>query len=202
MRRVEHLLAFVGIAALVIVTPGPDTALTIRNSLVRGRRGGVRTAAGVASGQAVWVVCTAGGVAAALRASHDAFVALRFAGAAYLLYLGLRALAGGHDAESTVRRSPIPLRASFVQGFANNLANPKMLVFFLGLLPQFGRSFGALAGLGTIFCAMTFVWLSAYAAAVSRLGGLLRRSSVRRALDRVTGAVLVALGVRLATEHV
>ncbi len=201
MRCVERLVAFVAIAALVIVTPGPDTALTIRNSLVRGRRGGFRTAAGVASGQAVWAVCTAAGVAAALRSSHDVFVALRFAGAAYLVYLGARGLVARRDGGVQSLRAPVALRAPYLQGLVSNLANPKMLVFFLGLLPQFGRSFAAAAGLGAIFCAMTFGWLSVYAVAVSRLEALFRRSRVRRALDRLTGAVLVALGVRLATEH-
>ena len=198
----ERLVAFVAIAALVIVTPGPDTALTIRNSLVRGRRGGLRTAAGVASGQAVWAVCTAAGVAAALRSSHDVFVALRFAGAAYLVYLGARGLVGRRSGEEQSLRAPAPLRAPYLQGLVSNLANPKMLVFFLGLLPQFAGSFAAAAGLGGIFCAMTFAWLSVYAVAVSRLRVVLARDGLRRAVDRITGAVLVGLGLRLATEHV
>ncbi len=201
MVTVERLVAFVPIAALVIVTPGPDTALTIRNSLVRGRRGGFCTAAGVASGQAVWALCTAAGVAAALRSSHDAFVALRFAGAAYLVYLGARALVSRGSGGMQPLRLPAPLCAPYLQGLVSNLANPKMLVFFLGLLPQFGRSFAAAAGLGAIFCVMTFGWLSVYAVTVSRLRRVLARDGVRRALDRVTGAVLLALGVRLATEH-
>ena len=75
-----------------------------------------------------------------------------------------------------------------------------MAVFFTSLLPQFGHSFPALLGLGLVFCALTLAWLSAYAAAVARAGDLLRRSRVRRALDAVTGTVLVALGVRLLTS--
>src|ERR687891_2250896 len=87
-----ELLAFIGVAVVVIVTPGQDTALTIRNTLARGRAAGVRTAAGVVSGQAVWAIAASAGVAALLVASEPAFVALKFAGAAYLVYLGGQAL--------------------------------------------------------------------------------------------------------------
>src|SRR5207302_728996 len=87
------------------------------------------------------------------------------------------------------------------QGALSNLGNPKMLVFFMSLLPQFGRSFPALLALGLLFCALTLAWLSAYAVAVARAGDFLRRRGIRRAIEGLTGAVLVALGVRLATEH-
>src|SRR5687767_7664329 len=87
-----ELLAFLGIAALVIVTPGQDTALTIQNTLAGGRRGGVFTALGVVSGQLTWTLATSAGLAALLVASEPTFRALRLAGAAYLLYLGARSL--------------------------------------------------------------------------------------------------------------
>jgi threonine/homoserine/homoserine lactone efflux protein len=91
--------------------------------------------------------------------------------------------------------------SSFRQGLLSNLGNPKMAVFFTSLLPQFGGdSFAALLGLGLVFCSMTLVWLALYAVVVARAGDFLRRSRVRAWLDRVTGAVLIAFGVRLATE--
>ena len=89
---VTELLAFFGVSAIVIATPGPDTALTIRNTLMGGRRAGIFTALGVSSGQAVWTVATAAGIAALLAASEPAFLALKIAGAAYLLWLGLQAI--------------------------------------------------------------------------------------------------------------
>jgi threonine/homoserine/homoserine lactone efflux protein len=196
--------AFLGVSALVIVTPGQDTALTIRNSLVGGRRGGVQTAIGVALGQLVWALATSVGVAAVLRASEPAFLALRLAGAAYLLYLGGQALC------SAVRRAghsaPIPSRprgSALRQGLISNLGNPKMAVFFTSLLPQFapGGSFAGLLALGLVFCSMTLAWLTAYALAVARAGDILRRPSIRRWIEGFTGAVLVALGLRLATEN-
>ncbi len=195
--------AFLGISALVIVTPGQDTALTIRNTLVGGRRAGVFTAIGVSAGQAIWALAAAVGIAALLRASEPAFLAVRLAGSAYLVYLGAMAL------RSALRRSPAqppPTRgrrrlAPLQQGVISNLGNPKMAVFFTSLLPQFGGSFPALLALGLVFCSLTLAWLSCYAIAVARAGDVLRRPRIRRALDGLTGAVLVGLGVRLASER-
>jgi threonine/homoserine/homoserine lactone efflux protein len=192
-----HLLAFLGVSLLVIVTPGQDTALTIRNTLLGDRRGGVRTAAGVAAGQATWTIAASAGVVALLRASEPAFVAVRLLGAAYLVYLGLQALI--RRAHDEPRAGDSSCRA-FRQGLLSNLGNPKMAVFFTSLLPQFGSSFATLVALGLAFCSLTFLWLSGYAWAVARAGDVLRRPRIRRALDRVTGAVLVAFGLRLAAE--
>src|SRR5262245_60644325 len=196
------LLAFLGVSTLVIVTPGQDTALTIRNTLVCGCRSGRRTAAGVSAGQAVWALAAAVGLAALLRASEPAFLALRLAGAAYLVYLGTHALWSALRGEAG-RRTAITSRkgAPFRQGLLSNLGNPKMAVFFTSLLPQFADTFVGLLGLGLLFSAMTLVWLSAYAYAVQRDGSLLRRPRMRRALDAVTGLVLVVFGLRLATER-
>jgi threonine/homoserine/homoserine lactone efflux protein len=92
-------------------------------------------------------------------------------------------------------------RTAFRQGLFSNLGNPKMAAFFPSLLPQFAHSFSALIALGLVFSAMTLAWLTGYAFAVARAGETLRRPTVRRALEAVTGAVLVALGLRLATER-
>jgi threonine/homoserine/homoserine lactone efflux protein len=200
-----QLAAFLAVSAIVIVTPGPDTALTIRNSLMGGRRAGVFTAVGVSSGQAVWTLASAAGIAALLAASEPAFLAVRIAGSAYLIWLGLQAIVAAvrgrrKAAVAAGSRRLEPARA-FRQGLLSNLGNPKMAAFFPSLLPQFAHSFSALLALGFVFCAMTFVWLTAYAVAVARAGDFLGRSSVRRMIEAVTGAVLVALGLRLATER-
>ena len=200
-----ELAAFLGIAILVIVTPGQDTALTLRNSLLGGRRAGVATAGGVAAGQACWTIAASVGLAALLVASEPVFVALRIAGAAYLVFLGLQALrhairpvanAVGHAARSGLA----PGRA-LRQGLLSNLGNPKMAVFFTSLLPQFGSSFWSLLALGLLFCSLTFAWLSAYSFAVARAGDLLRRPRIRRPLDALTGTLLVGFGIRLAAER-
>jgi threonine/homoserine/homoserine lactone efflux protein len=195
------LLSFLGVSALVIVTPGQDTALTIRNSLRAGRRGGVMTALGVSTAQVVWAAATSAGLAALLVASEPVFLALRWLGAAYLVFLGLQSLVrsvrGAHRADGRPRRS----RSAYRQGLVSNLGNPKMAIFFSSLLPQFAHSFGALFVLGLLFAAMTLTWLSAYAVAVSKAGDVLRRTNVRRVIDAVVGAVLVAFGARLAAER-
>jgi threonine/homoserine/homoserine lactone efflux protein len=194
------VFGFLAISALVICTPGPDTALTIRNALAGGRRGGVGTALGVATGQACWTLAASAGIAALLKASQPAFVALRLLGAAYLVWLGVTSLVaafrGGNRHRSLARR-----RSAFRQGLLSNLGNPKMAVFFTSLLPQFGHSFGALLALGLAFSTMTFLWLNGYGIVVARAGDVLRRGWIRRAIDAVTGAVLVALGVRVVQER-
>ena len=188
----------------MIVTPGQDTALTISRTLAGGRGAGIRTAAGVVCGQAVWALAASAGVAALLVASEPAFVALKVAGAAYLVFLGGRALHAalrGRAPNGDDAREPSDSGGggdSLRQGLLSNLGNPKMAVFFSSLLPQFGDSFFALLGLGLLFCALTMLWLSAYALAIARAGDLFRRPRVRRTLDAVTGAALVALGIRLA----
>ena len=193
------LAAFVGISIVVIVTPGQDTALTIRNSLLGGRRAGVLTALGVSTGQAVWALATSVGLAALIVAFEPAFVALKLAGSAFLVYLGTHALLSairGVSAEPRTGRRQAPFR----QGVVSNLGNPKMAVFFTSLLPQFGDSFAALFTLGLVFCSMTFVWLTVYAFAVAKAGDVLRRPSIRRSFDAVLGAVLVAFGIKLAAD--
>jgi threonine/homoserine/homoserine lactone efflux protein len=181
---------FLVVALVVIVAPGPDFALTVRNAL---RGGGLATAFGVVTGQLAWALATAAGVAALLVASHPAFVALRLVGAAYLLWLGLTALfRRGTRRELAVRRG-----SPYRQGLLSNLGNPKMPVFFTSLLPQFGASFAALALHGLAFATLTLAWL----ALVSRVGRLLGGGRLRRGIDVVTGVVLVAFGLRLATER-
>jgi threonine/homoserine/homoserine lactone efflux protein len=203
----DSLLAFVAVSAVVICTPGQDTALTIRNTLTGGARSGVATAAGVSVGQAVWTVAASAGVVALLTASEPVFRALKLAGAAYLVTLGAQSLwaavssrARPHEVRSS---APLTPRRALRQGVLSNLGNPKMAVFFASLLPQFApggnASFAVLAMLGLLFCAMTFAWLALYASAISRLGRLMTMT-VRRALDAITGFVLIALGLRLATE--
>ena len=199
-----ELAAFLGIAILVIVTPGQDTALTIRNTMLGGRAAGIGTAAGVAAGQACWTAAASIGLAALLVASEPVFVALKLAGAAYLVYLGLqalrRAIRPGTRAVGAGTAYGWLLRA-FRQGLLSNLGNPKMAIFFTSLLPQFGSSFWSLFALGLLFCLLTLAWLSAYSVAVARAGDLLRRPRIRRSLDGFTGTCLVAFGIRLAAER-
>ncbi len=205
------LLAFFGVAVFVIVTPGPDTALTVRNALVGGWPAGVATAAGVVTGQAIWAFGTSIGIVGLQVTSEPVFVAVKLVGAGYLVFLGLQSI---RAALTRARAEPphgwaqrcglLPGRA-FRQGVVNDLGNPKMAAFFTSLLPQFvpsrDVSFATPMALGLLFCVMTLVWLMLYAGAVARIGEVLRRPRIHRALEGVTGVVLVGLGIRLASEH-
>jgi threonine/homoserine/homoserine lactone efflux protein len=203
----ENLLAFVGVVAVIVVLPGPDMALVLQNGLSGGRRAALETAVGITAGLFVWAAAAALGIAALLHASAPAFTALKLAGAAYLVWLGVSALvqAWRGTTGDLVEVRP-PQRASpFRQGLLTNLLNPKIALVFTTLIPQFVEpGAGAVAQtllLAAVFIVMGLVWLVSYALLVARVGALLRRPTVRRVLGAVTGVVLTALGVRLAFER-
>ena len=195
-----HLLPFLLISAIVVLTPGVDMALVTKNALLHGRRAARATALGVNLGIFIWTLAAALGLAAVIAASAVAFTAIKLVGALYLVYLGLRALLGSAEA------TPTPARGSaFRQGLASNLLNPKIAVFFTSLLPQFVDAQHAepqdLLLLGLLFNCMGVLWLLVYAELAARGRNVLRRPRVKRALDRLSGVALVALGVRLAAER-
>ena len=195
-----HLLPFVAVSLVVILTPGVDMALVTKNALLHGRRAARATALGVNLGIFLWTLAAALGLAAVIAASAVAFAAIKLLGAAYLVYLGLRTLLGSHERVAVARRGN-----AFRQGLASNLLNPKIAVFFTSLLPQFVDADQArpvdLLLLGLLFNAIGVVWLLAYAELASRGRDVLRRPRVRRALDRISGVALVGLGARLAFER-
>ena len=192
----SHLAAFIGISAVVIVVPGPDTALTVRNTLFGGRARGLATSLGVATGLVVWTLTASAGVAAVVTASQPVFDVVRIAGAAYIVWLGLATLRGHRGTAAPPRPG-----SGYRQGLLSNLGNPKIVVFFTSLLPQFASGFVALAALGIVFCGMTLAWLAAYAVVVARARGVIMRPRVQRVLDTLTGITLVAFGARLAVEQ-
>lgn len=204
----QDLAAFLAVSAVVICVPGPDTALIVRNTLAGGRRSGIASAAGTVGGIAVWTLAAALGLAALLSASEPVFRGLQLAGAAYLVYLGLQslvaALAGRSERLARAGSHGLTPTRAFRQGLLSNLGNPKIAVFFVSLLPQFvtpeADPFLGLVLLGLLFSAMGLAWLTMYAAVVAEAGELLR-GRVRRAIDAIVGTVLVAFGVRLATER-
>ena len=205
-----HLAVFIGVSALVILLPGPDTAVVTKNVLVHGRGAGLAASVGVCTGLSVWTLTAALGIASLLRASAVAFTALKLVGAAYLVWLGIQAfraarLAGARAAVEGPVRPAIGATRGFRQGLFSNLANPKIAVFFTSLLPQFvdpGRAvLLPFLALGGVFVVMTLAWLCAYSLAAARAAQALQRPRVKASLDRITGTALVALGVRLAFEH-
>jgi threonine/homoserine/homoserine lactone efflux protein len=201
-----RFLAFLGVAVVLIVTPGPDTAMVTRNAFRGGVRGASRTALGVSLGLLTWGVASAAGLAALLAASALAFMVVKTAGAAVLAVMGLRSLVaaarGGGAAAEDAGAPPTTATPAFLQGLLGNLLNPKAGAIFLTVVPQFvrpGDPAARLAAMVVVFAALVCAWLHLYgwlvARARRRFGGRLRR-----ALDGVTGAVLLGLGARLATE--
>jgi threonine/homoserine/homoserine lactone efflux protein len=219
--------AFVLLSVLIIVTPGPDTALIIRNALSSGPRASSVSATGVAVGIMAWATAAALGVGALLEQSSIAFTFLKLAGAAYLCYLGVRSLLSSRQSKETdaalppsgggpawsrsehagvggVNHHGLSDRQAFSQGLFSNLLNPKTGAFFVTVMPQFlvpGDASLRLVAMVAAFEAILLVWLIAYGHAVSRAGRSRFGSRVRLALERLSGLVLIGLGARLALER-
>lgn len=203
------LLAFVGVSILLAVTPGPDMAVVTKNALAHGRRGVFLTTAGIALALTLWVTATAVGLSAVLRASADLLFALKLLGAAYLAYLGVRTLIESRRRPGDLLASAPPAAAAhtvFRQGFLSAITNPKLGVFFVTFLPQFvlpGQAvLPRLLELGIVFAVIGFAWMNVYGLSVTRLRTLITAPRVRQWMQRVTGAVLLGFGARLALERI
>lgn len=203
---------YVVVAALLIVTPGPDTALVTRHTLQAGRRAASFTAFGIGAGSILWAMASVLGIAVLLERSVVVFSVWKLIGAAYLGYLGLRSLIGSfksstqHVAESTPPSQTTQLSewVAFRQGLLNNLLNPKAGAIFATVLPAFisqGDSPLRLVLMMIAYEAILLGWLNLYGFVVSRAGQSRFGTRVRTLLQGVTGVVLIALGVRLAFEQ-
>jgi threonine/homoserine/homoserine lactone efflux protein len=201
-----RFLAWVALSALIIATPGPDTALIIRNALAGGPRASTMSALGVAVGILAWAGAASLGVGVLLERSSTAFTILKLAGAAYLLYLGARSLLSKprDDASAAGSGSTLGDRSAWGQGLVSNLLNPKTGAFFVTVMPQFtlpGDPAIRLVLMVAAFEVMLLLWLVAYGHVVSRLGRSGLGSRVRTFMTKVTGVVLIGLGARLAFER-
>ena len=206
------VVTFVPAAALLVIAPGPDTLLVLRNSARGGLRAGLATAAGTVTGLLVWAAAAALGLAALLRASEIGYMVVRWAGAAYLVYLGSQLIwrsrrgrgDGGNAAGSPAVAHTRPL-AGYLTGAGTNLLNPKVGIFFISFLPVFIPRGVPVAPaaliLGGIFLAEGIVWLAAIVLLGDRLNAMVSRASVRRRMERLTGLVMIGFGVRLALER-
>lgn len=207
-----QLLPFLAVVIVLTLTPGPDMALVLRNGVRGGSPAAWWTGLGCCAGIAVYAAASAIGLAALLAASATAFTVLKLVGAGYLVYLGLMALwhsrrrptpTGTVTPEAT---APVvlPRGATFRQGLMSNLLNPKIALIFLTLIPQFvtaGEPVWTTAVLAGVFLAVAVVWWRTFSLAVGMLGRFLSRERVRVVIDRITGVVLIGLGVRVALSH-
>src|SRR3954451_12211847 len=204
----EPLVSFVGVAAVAMLIPGPDTFVVLRAAVAHGPRAGRRAAAGSATGNLVWGSATVVGVAGLLAASAAAFSVVKLAGAAYLVVLGGRALCaawrGDLLAHEEVRDVPRSGWRMFRSGLTSDLLNVKVGLFWTALVPQFVTSGSSpllpLAMIVTMGM-MAFGWLAGYAYLAGRLSRTLRRRRTARAVNGWLGLMLVALGGALALER-
>ena len=196
-----RIAAFAVVSLIVTVTPGPDSLLVLRSSLLAGRRAGARVAGGAASGSLAWGICSAAGLTAILAASAQLYRALQLAGACYLVFLGIRgwrATAGHSPSEP----GPSP---GFRAGLLSNLLNPKVGLFFLTVMPQLIPHHANVTSYALAFAAtdalIAGAWLAIIAWLSDRARALLHWPRVRSALDRAAATALVALGLKVAAEQ-
>jgi threonine/homoserine/homoserine lactone efflux protein len=203
------LWSFVLVVGLLTLTPGMDTALILRTAAVGAPRRAWGVVLGIQSGTLCWGVLTSAGVTALLTASHLAYEILRWAGVCYLVWMGLSMVWGARKRRSVEPGDePVVARNDFLAGWRRgaltNLLNPKVGVFYVALLPQFipagapTFAFGVL--LACVHILLGTAWSAVLVALAHRLKGVLRRPTARRVLDRVTGTVIAAFGIRLATS--
>ena len=206
-------VVFLGVIALLTITPGADMAMVARSVFMGGRRAAFATTLGIGAGCFIWALASAAGVAAVLAASETAYDTLRLVGAAYLVWLGVQSLwaaARGYadaqfgGARNTRGEASGSLRTPFRQGLLTNLFNPKIALFYTTFLPQFIRPGDPVLllsiAMATVHIVLGIIWLSAYAWLLDRAVEAFKSSRLRRGLDALTGTVLVGLGIRVAAD--
>ncbi len=199
----NSIAAFALLSLILTITPGPDSLLVLRSSLRGGRRTGIRVAGGAASGSLFWGLCSAAGLTAIMAASAQAFRAVQLAGAAYLVFQGIRGWRAARSpmADSDERPGPGPC-PGFRAGLLSNVLNPKVGLFFLTVMPQLLPRHAHVAAYALAFAVtdalIAGTWLVAVAWISDKARGLLRRPRTRAVLDRAAGTTLVALGVKVA----
>ena len=204
MPEIHDYWLFVATGILLNLTPGQDSMFIIGRSLSGGQRAGIAAALGIAVGSLCHTLAAAIGLSALLIAAPMAFTAVKLAGAAYLIYLGVRLLIAKASPLPQTDTTSAKTSSAFAQGVLTNILNPKVALFFLALLPQFITPAGAGKPLPFLMLGATFIttgtlWCLVLAVAAARLRAFfLRRPGVRTWLDRVTGALFLGLGLRLA----
>lgn len=209
MLGIHHYWLYFATALLLVLTPGQDTFFILGRSLSSGRSAGVAAALGISAGSTIHTLAAALGLSALLATSPSAFRVVKFAGAAYLVYIGVRALLS--------RGSGVPVAdaasdsdgrgTAFRQGILTNLLNPKVALFFLALVPQFiepdsAHKVLAFLALGFTHVGLGVIWCVVLAIAAARLrGAFLRRPSMAIVLNRIAGVMFIALGLRLAVAR-
>ncbi|MGW5123039.1 LysE family translocator [Streptomyces sp. NPDC004069] len=202
-----HCAAALGVLALLTVVPGPDMAVVTRRALAAGPADALRTVGGITAGLLLWGVLSVAGLAAVLAASPRAYLVVKLLGAAYLVFLGAQALwqnRGGAPHPTRTGTGSPAVGNPWRTGLVSNALNPKIAVFYSGLLPTLAPpqlpAAWAMTLLVLLHAALTLTWLGGYALLLSRAGRVLERPGTRRLLGRTTGVALIGLGLVVATS--
>ncbi|MEU0303139.1 LysE family translocator [Streptomyces sp. NPDC006175] len=202
-----QFLTAVGVLAVLTVVPGPDMAVVTRRAVASGRQDGLRTMGGITAGLLVWGVLTVVGLAAVLAASATAYTVVKLSGAVYLVVLGLQALLHSRRGRSRTPAAALvtPRGNPWRTGLVSNVLNPKIAVFYTGLLPTLAptglSAHSGMALLVLVHAMLTAVWLGLYVLLLSGTRSFFQKPAVRRGMDRVTGTVLIGCGLKMATTQ-
>ncbi|MFF8572661.1 LysE family translocator [Streptomyces sp. NPDC015408] len=202
-----QFLAAVGVLAVLTVVPGPDMAVVTKRAVASGWQDGLRTVGGITAGLLVWGVLAVVGLAAVLAASATAYTVVKLAGAAYLVVLGFQALLQSRRGRSQAPAATLapPRGNPWWTGLVSNVFNPKIAVFYTGLLPTLAptglSAHSGMALLVLVHAMLTAVWLGGYVMLLSKARSFFEKPAVRRGMDRVTGTVLIGFGLKVATTQ-
>lgn len=212
MDAVLPLLGFTAAATMLTLTPGVDTAMVLRSAATGGPRGGTAAAAGICLGLLLWGGGAASGLSLLLAASRAGFMIIKFCGAAYLLWLGTQMWRHKPQPDATTPNEASGsitaaggTRTAFRRGFASNMLNPKVGVFYISFLPQFIPAHVCVPAFSMLLTGINLgleiIWFSALIALTVPLGHILARPEVKCAMDRVTGTILIGFGLRLGLNR-
>jgi RhtB (resistance to homoserine/threonine) family protein len=212
-RNLDHYLLFLTMSFLLIILPGPDTGLLTQNTLLHGKKNGMKTGLGSVAGLLIHTLAVTLGLSAILVQSAFIFSIFKYIGAAYLIFIGLVSLKSlrkfsvnneENKKEFEARNSNSKSKSYFLQGFITNVSNPKVAIFFLTFLPQFvephSNHFLQFLMLGISYAILTVLWFLIYIKLIDFFSQWLKRPTVQSALQGLTGLVLMGFGIRLALE--
>ena len=200
----ENFLLYIALCILLIILPGPDTAIVTKNTIVTSRRAGFETMFGTLSALMIHTTFAIVGLSAIIVQSSKFFTVIKFVGAIYLIYLGVKTLIAmiKREAQTAIEPSTSSKSSSYFQGFFTNLLNPKVAVFFLTFLPQFvanpNEPLLPFLLLGITYSVLTFIWFVFYITLLSRVRAFMNKPTTQKWMEGITGAVLVGFGIQLA----
>ncbi|MED1471161.1 LysE family translocator [Bacillus salipaludis] len=203
---IHNFYLFIIMCIVLIILPGPDTAITTKNTLTIGKVGGLRTVYGTCCALMIHTTAAVVGLSAIIVKSAMVFSIFKFVGALYLFYLGVKTLWSLKNKKTNeiIPKNTYQGHSCFKQGFLTNLLNPKVAVFFLTFLPQFvdgsSQTFLPFLLMGITYTVLTVIWFLFYISLINQISAFIKKPSVNKVMEGVTGLVLIVFGLKLALE--